>query len=360
VWMFGTIEYQIGSEIYPAPNTTPEGVDIYRFIGAAETKPRAIVMEASSHSLVLHRLEGMRFDCGVWTNLTQDHLDFHSDMNTYYNAKKLLITDYLKSNSRWVVNIDDPWGKKLAEEMGECGRRTFGKHEDADIQIVDSHSDWDGNTVSVFVDGKKQQYHSPLTGIFNVFNMVSVIAGAQALSFSYDEIGGMFKTFPGVPGRMERVPIDAPFTVIVDYAHTPDALVNILQAARPLTNGKLVCVFGCGGDRDSTKRPLMANAVIEHCDEALVTSDNPRSESPGAIVAQVEAAIPLDFPHWVEVDRREAIRRALSIVKPGDCIVIAGKGHEQYQEINGVRHHFNDKEVVCELFTAIGAIRDVS
>jgi UDP-N-acetylmuramoyl-L-alanyl-D-glutamate--2,6-diaminopimelate ligase len=199
-------------------------------------------------------------------------------------------------------------------------------------------------------------YTSKLRGFFNVYNMSALIAGAYGLGMDPQTIQKAFGSVTTVAGRMDRVMIDAPFAVIVDYAHTPDALVNILATSRPLTSGRLICVFGCGGDRDKTKRPIMGGVVSEYADEAIVTSDNPRSERPVAIIDQISAGIPLDFPHVAIPDRKSAIKYALESAKAGDCVVIAGKGHEDYQEINGVRHHFNDKEVVEELYSQLGKI----
>jgi UDP-N-acetylmuramoyl-L-alanyl-D-glutamate--2,6-diaminopimelate ligase len=196
---------------------------------------------------------------------------------------------------------------------------------------------------------------SKLVGAFNVYNMTAVCAGALALRMDMERVCALLGRCSPAPGRMEKVAIGAPFSVIVDYAHTPDALDNVLATARSLISGRLICVFGCGGDRDRTKRPRMAQAVVRHCHEAIVTSDNPRTEKPDTIIAEIMQGVPLDFPHWVIADRRAAIARALSIARPGDCVVIAGKGHEDYQEVNGVRHHFSDHEVVAEEYDRLAS-----
>jgi UDP-N-acetylmuramoyl-L-alanyl-D-glutamate--2,6-diaminopimelate ligase len=231
---------------------------------------------------------------------------------------------------------------------------TFGKAADAAIRIVQSSCSWDGTVVEIEAQGKRMTVSSALRGDFNVYNMTGVIAGALALSFDVASIAAAFAAAATVPGRMDRVPLDAPCAVIVDYAHTPDALVNVLRTSRPLTKGKLICVFGCGGDRDRTKRPLMGSAVAANSDEAVVTSDNPRSEQPMAIIEEILDGMPLDFPRWVISDRRQAIKKALEIAGQGDCIVIAGKGHETCQEIKGVRYPFNDRDVVAETWAEIG------
>jgi UDP-N-acetylmuramoyl-L-alanyl-D-glutamate--2,6-diaminopimelate ligase len=357
VWMFGTIDFKLGARRLTASHTTPEALDVFRLIGgAAESMvPQAMVMEVSSHSLALDRVGGLVFDAAVFTNLTQDHLDFHKTMEDYYQAKKRLFTDFLKKDGCSVVNIDDPYGRRLAEEIGGGNRVTFGRTEGADVRIVDAECSWDGTAVELDVRGKRLKVRSALRGFFNVYNITGLCAGAAALSFDGTAIGRACSEVETVPGRMDRVALEAPFSVIVDYAHSPDALVNILRTSRPLTKGRLICVFGCGGDRDRTKRPLMGKAVAEFSDEAVVTSDNPRSERPAAIIDEILAGMPLDFPQTVIEDRREAIRKGLAIARAGDCVVIAGKGHETYQEIKGVRHPFNDKEIVYTTYEEIAA-----
>ena len=353
VWMFGTIDYHINGQCHSADHTTPEALDIFRFIGNSSSAPDGLVMEVSSHSLALARIAGLCYDCAVWTNLTQDHLDFHNDMESYYQAKKRLFTEYIKPDGCSVINIDDSFGKRLADEIrpGRC--ITFGQSEDAQVRIKSWHCDWNGSRVEILYDGWCRTFESCLRGFFNVYNMSAMIAGGIGLGYTLDQISDALLGITTVPGRMERVSLDAPFTVIVDYAHTPDALKNILSTARPLTEGSLICVFGCGGDRDKSKRPIMGSAVAEYADQAIVTSDNPRSERPQKIIDDIVTGIPLDFPHICIADRREAIEAALNRAEKGDCIVIAGKGHEDYQEVNGVRHHFNDKEVVTELFNSM-------
>ncbi len=353
VWMFGTIDYHIDGQCHPADHTTPESLDIFRFIGNSSCKPDGVVMEVSSHSLALDRIAGLCYDCTVWTNLTQDHLDFHIDMESYYLAKKRLFTEYMKPDGCSVINIDDPFGKRLATEI-TCGRIiTFGQSEKAQVRINSWHCDWNGSRVEISSNGWVRTFESCLRGFFNVHNMSAMIAGGIGLGYTPAQISDALLGIATVPGRMERVCIDAPFTVIVDYAHTPDALVNILNTARPLTEGSLICVFGCGGDRDKSKRPIMGSAVAKYADQAIVTSDNPRSERPRKIIDDIITGIPLDFPHICIEDRREAIEAALKRAENGDSIVIAGKGHEDYQEVNGVRHHFNDKEVVIEVFNSM-------
>jgi UDP-N-acetylmuramoyl-L-alanyl-D-glutamate--2,6-diaminopimelate ligase len=359
VWMFGTIDYQLGTSTRAASHTTPESLDMFRLIGGVELRPQALVMEVSSHSLALDRIGGLVFDVAVFTNLTQDHLDFHQTMENYYQAKKRLFADFLKKDGCAALNIDDPSGARLLQEIGGKKSITFGKSAGADVRIVNSECSWDGTKIELDVQGKRLRFRSALRGFFNVYNMAGLCAGAVALSFDEERIAKAFASVTTVQGRMDRVMLDAPFSVIVDYAHSPDALVNILQTARPLTKGKLICVFGCGGDRDRTKRPLMGKAVADFSDEAIVTSDNPRSERPEAIIEDILGGIPLDFPHRVVVDRRQAIRKALESAHSGDCVVIAGKGHETYQEIQTVRYPFSDREVAIEMYETITKKRHV-
>lgn len=348
-WMFGTIAYSLGKTMIDAPHTTPEASDILRYIGTAQQRPKAVSMEVSSHALTLHRVAGFLFDIAVWTNLTQDHLDFHGTMEAYYTAKKKLFTAHMKKDGIAVVNSDDAWGQRLIKELDGIAVVTYGRSEQATVRVVDAACTWTQTEVGLVYRNKEMRFKSCLAGAFNVYNMAALIAGALAKGISQKEIQDSLQVMHAVAGRMERIPVPFDFPVVVDYAHTPDALVNMLTTARNLTKGRLICVFGCGGDRDKTKRPLMAEAVARCSDEAIVTSDNPRTERPEKILEEITQGIPLDFPHMVIADRREAIRMALTMGTEGDCVVIAGKGHETYQEIKGKRYHFDDREVVREL-----------
>jgi UDP-N-acetylmuramoyl-L-alanyl-D-glutamate--2,6-diaminopimelate ligase len=355
VWMFGTIRYYAAGRSEAAHNTTPEAAEIFRDIKEALHPPAAIVMEVSSHSLALDRISGLSYDCALFTNLTQDHLDFHKSMEGYYQAKKILFTQHCKEQGKAVINIDDEYGRRLASELTHGRVVTFGKAENADVRIVDTLCEWDRTVIDLSIKGKAFHFESKLAGCFNVYNMTALCAGAYALGVDMDTVGNCFAAIDTVPGRMEKVPISAPYSVFVDYAHTPDALENVLSTTAKLTQGRLICVFGCGGDRDRKKRPLMAGAVARHSDEAIVTSDNPRSEKPEAIIDEILEGIPLDFPCRVVVDRKEAIRAAMKLAGPRDCIVVAGKGHEDYQEVKGVRHHFDDREEVRKAFEELSS-----
>lgn len=350
VWMFGTISYHLGGKVTEALHTTPETLDIVRLMGNAEHAPQVVVMEVSSHALTLDRVGGLGFDVAVLTNITQDHLDFHDNMENYYQAKRRLFTTYLKTGGIAVVNIDDPYGRRLAAEDGNETWMTYGTSEDARVRLASWACDWDGCRMSVEYKGKTTSYTSSLCGFFNSANMTALVAGALGIGYGAELIQRAFDKIQTVPGRMERVAVDAPFSVVVDYAHTPDALENVLRAAEEMTSGRLICVFGCGGDRDRTKRPRMGSSVALYCDEAFVTSDNPRSEKPQDIINAIVEGIPLDFPYHTIADRHKAIFAALREARAEDCVVIAGKGHETYQEVAGVKHHFDDKEVVYEYF----------
>jgi UDP-N-acetylmuramoyl-L-alanyl-D-glutamate--2,6-diaminopimelate ligase len=349
-WMFSTIRYVTENFTAEAGRTTPESSDIFRMIGQSMLKPRSLVMEVSSHSLALDRVSGLTYDCAVWTNCTQDHLDFHKTMEAYYEAKKLLFTRYLKKGGKAVINMDDPWGRRLCSELSGIDIVTYGKSDDASVRILSGTGSNSSTEIELDICGERKIFSSKLSGEFNIYNMTALVAGGYALSVNFDSIGQCLENMEGVPGRMERVPLNAEFSVYVDYAHTPDALENVLFTARRLTERKLWCVFGCGGDRDRQKRPLMASAVARLADEAVVTSDNPRAENPDMIIRDIMRGMPLDFPHTVISDRKEAIKKAVRNAGKGDCIIIAGKGHENYQEINGEKIHFDDRETVREIF----------
>jgi len=357
-WLFGTIENVLGNEKVGASHTTPEAVDIFRLINNAKTKPKSLVMEVSSHALALRRVAGMKFKVSVWTNLTQDHLDFHKSMDNYYAAKKQLFVDrnYIKLGWCGIINVDDEYGKKLYSELKSANLMTcgYGKSADADVKIAGWKCDWNGTSVDIEYRGEKFTFTSPLRGFFNVYNMTAMIAGAFILGIDVKVIKETLASMPIVSGRMDIVDINAPFTVVVDYAHTPDALVNVLKTCEELTSGKVICVFGCGGDRDKTKRPLMAKAVAENCDMAVVTSDNPRSEEPEAIIDDILKGMPSDFAYKVMADRREAIKIALGEAQAGDCVVIAGKGHETYQEVKGVKSDFDDRVEAVKVYKEMG------
>jgi UDP-N-acetylmuramoyl-L-alanyl-D-glutamate--2,6-diaminopimelate ligase len=353
--LLGTVEVRVGDARRPAVHTTPEAPDLQRLLAEmADAGVQAAAMEVSSHGLALHRVDGTRFRAAIFTNLTQDHLDFHADLDDYYQAKRRLFTPAFTPLG--IVNLDDPHGRLLAG-TAEVAVVTTGTADDAD---------WRADEVAAALEGTSFRLRSPagsrpvrlrLAGQFNVANALGALAAADALGIDLDTAVAGLESLAGVPGRFERVDAGQPFTVLVDYAHTPDSLDNLLRAARAVTAGRVLVVFGCGGDRDRAKRPVMGEIAGRLADLAVVTSDNPRSEPPEAIVDQVAAGVarsagPDRF--LVEVDRRAAIRAALAAARPGDAVLLAGKGHEQGQEFAGGRKvPFDDRLVAAEELRAL-------
>jgi UDP-N-acetylmuramoyl-L-alanyl-D-glutamate--2,6-diaminopimelate ligase len=322
--LIGTVEARVGGATRKLERTTPEAIDLQRlFREMLDAGDRSCALEASSHAAELHRLDRVRLRALVFTNLTQDHLDFHGTMERYFAAKRKLFEE-----AQAVVNIDDPWGRRLVEELGGAAL-TFGLSPEAEV----------GPEALAGVELR-------LRGRFNVLNALGAAAAARLLGIDAGAVRAGLESVEGVPGRFEEVSEGQPFTVLVDYSHTPDSLENALRAARELGDGRLLCVFGCGGDRDRDKRPLMGRVASELADLAIVTSDNPRSEDPGEIIAQVVAGAVGEIV--VEPDRRAAIELAVDAAEPGDVVLVAGKGHEQGQEIGGVVLPFDDREVARE------------
>jgi UDP-N-acetylmuramoyl-L-alanyl-D-glutamate--2,6-diaminopimelate ligase len=307
----------------------------------------ACAMEISSHALDLRRADGIHVACAVFTNLTQDHLDYHPDMEAYFQAKRLLFSSALTAAR--AVNADDPYGARLAAEFP--GTVTFGFGE-ADYRAVDVHTGFTGSDFTVLSPDGEFSTRVSLPGNFNVLNALGAWAAARALGVPAEVIAAALPEAGRVPGRFEPVDEGQPFAVLVDYSHTPDSLENALRAARELAEHRVIAVFGAGGDRDRGKRPLMGEIAAREADVAIVTSDNPRSEDPQAIIGEIVAGI--GGGAEVEVDRRAAIRRAVSMGEPGDVIVIAGKGHEQGQEFAGGRKEpFDDVTVAREALRAV-------
>ncbi|HET8979090.1 MAG TPA: UDP-N-acetylmuramoyl-L-alanyl-D-glutamate--2,6-diaminopimelate ligase, partial [Solirubrobacteraceae bacterium] len=330
--LLGTVKSIIGGTEYEVQRTTPEAIDLQRtFREMLDGGDRACVMEVSSHALALHRADAIHFAAAIFTNLTQDHLDFHPTMEDYFLAKRMLFVDARPEAA--VINIDDPYGRRLAEELPQA--ITYALRRDADYRAADLTTDIHGSTFTVRTPEGEMQLRSPLRGEFNVYNVLAALAAARALGVSAETGQRAIATAGQVPGRFETVDEGQPFAVVVDYAHTPDSLENVLRAARPLTQGTLHVVFGCGGDRDRGKRPQMGEIARRLADRVIVTSDNPRSEDPAAIVDEILVGSGRDVEH--EVDRRVAIEQALAGAAAGDVVVIAGKGHEQGQEFENGR-----------------------
>lgn len=352
--LIGTIEYQVAGERRHAVNTTPESLDLMRLFD--ETLGRGgshVTMEVSSHALALRRVFGIGFHTAVFTNLTRDHLDFHGTMEQYFAAKQLLFTGAGAPAPPWsVINADDEWGRQL--QAGSGSVLTYGI-EGGDVRARQVQSGFDGLRFRVSHPGGHFDVHSKMVGHINVYNILAACSAGLSYGLDAAVIARGVEECRAVPGRFERVEEGQPFLVIVDYAHTDDALRNTIQVARALRPRRVVTLFGCGGDRDRAKRPLMGKAAAEASDFVVLTSDNPRSEDPVAIMNDALVGLrKFDTPHAVEPDREKAIRLAINEARPGDILLICGKGHEPYQEIGGVRHPFDDREAAARILRAFG------
>lgn len=396
--LISTVEYRTGARRTAALHTTPEASDTQRFLRlAVEEGCRVAVMEASSQALDLHRCDALRFEVAAFTNLTRDHLDYHGTMESYFAAKRKLFDGSLGEPPRTsVVNTDDAYGARLAEELEREGRRVLryglgaddgagegrGADGDAEGRGVDAATldadvrtrDVDVRTRAVDVTARDVEYSmggtrlrlvtpegarevlSPLVGRPHVYNILTAAACAHALGIGLDATAEALRRCGGAPGRFERVAHACDFAVVVDYAHTDDALRNVLRTAHDVTRGRVITVFGCGGDRDRTKRAPMGEAAASLSDVVIATSDNPRTEDPLAILLDVEAGLrAVGKPYLKIVDRREAIRAAIKEARAGDIVVIAGKGHEDYQIVGTEKRHFDDREVALEALNEKGS-----
>ncbi len=348
--MLGTVVSKIADRSEPTRHTTPEAPAIQEFLShAVAAGCRYGALEVSSHGLALSRLEGSEFQVAVFTNLSRDHLDFHHDMESYWEAKRLLFTRYLRGGGHAVIAIDDVYGERLASGRS-AETTTFGLSSTADLAMDSVEASLEGTRLSFREGTVIREIRSPLVGRYNALNLLGAYAAVRALGFSSDDILKTLPEVPGAPGRFERVSVSRPFDVVVDYAHTDDALRKLLEAARPLARAKLWVVFGCGGDRDRSKRPLMGMVAARLADRVVVTSDNPRGEDPEAIVREIQLGTKEHSEAVeVEVDRRKAIALALERAEAGDLVVIAGKGHEPYQIVGDRLLDFDDRNVVREI-----------
>lgn len=346
--VIGTTGVRIDGDPVPFPRTTPEATDFHRLLAdMAARGVEAVAMEVSSHGLHQHRVDGVRYACAVFTNLSQDHLDYHASMEEYFEAKARLFTPQM--TDRAVLNADSPEGRRL--HRPDLPVMTFGLEAGADVRGTDVETTAEG--ISFRVGGL--EVRSPLRGLFNVENCLATIAASRVLGISDEVAAQGIAGVRGVPGRVEAVEAGQDFLVMVDYAHTPDGIENILRAARPLATGRTIVVFGCGGDRDRGKRPLMGRAATAHADLSVITSDNPRSEDPLAIIADVEpGAKDGGGAYVIEPDRRAAIRLAVTEARAGDVVVIAGKGHETGQEFADRTVPFDDRRAAFEELRALG------
>ena len=348
--LIGTVRYEIGERVLPAIRTTPESADLQELLAQiVNAGGKAAAMEVSSHALAQERTRGLEWDVAVFTNLTQDHLDFHSTMENYFESKLKLFTQLAgqrhKRKPVAIVNIDDRYGEKLLTRIDKkISVVTYGLSARADFRASNYRAEFGATSYQLDARGKSYLVRVPLIGRFNVANSLAALAASNALGVSLREAILSLSKSPQVPGRLEAVPAKRQFQVFVDYAHTPDALLNVLKTLRELLPRRLIVVFGCGGDRDRQKRPLMGEIVDQNADYAIVTSDNPRKEDPDAIIAEVEKGFRSDHYEKI-VDRTAAITRAIELAQPRDLVLIAGKGHENYQEFADHTVPFDDMQL---------------
>src|SRR5882724_6502849 len=353
VAMTGTVEYRLGTERRKAERTTPEATDMQRMLRhAVEIGCKTAVMEASSQAMDFHRCDDLEYSVAVFSNLTRDHLDYHKTMENYWYAKQRLFDGRLGTRPRVsVINVDDPYGVELAERLAKEGLRVvrYALKSDADVTARDAEFSLEGMRFNLKTPVGEREFHSPLVGPPHIYNTLAAVAGGLALGYELEVISGALEKCTGAPGRFERVPHDGEFSVVVDYAHSDDALLNVLRTAREVTSGRIITVFGCGGDRDASKRAPMGEAAGSLSDVVILTSDNPRTEDPSRILADAEKGIKkTGKPYEKIADRREAIHHAIAQARTDDLVLIAGKGHEDYQIIGREVFHFDDKEVARE------------
>lgn len=372
--VLGTISYRFGATRIEASHTTPESTELQAaFARLAEAGAMAYVMEVSSHALEQKRVDGCHFDVGIFTNLTRDHLDYHVTMESYLEAKERLFSELLRPSTRKprrraVINVDDPAGARLIERSA-CQVVTYGLSSEAQVRAEQVELSTSGIRGILVTPSGKIPFASRLLGRFNLYNILSAVGAGIALELSLDSIRQGIEEHDTVPGRMERVDNDRGVTLLVDYAHTGDALENALTTLKDLARGRIITVFGCGGDRDPGKRPIMGRIAANMSDLAIVTSDNPRTENPAKILSQVrEGILPLGLREYdagavaggfkekgfvMLENRREAIRLAVRIAREGDIVLLAGKGHEDYQILGTTKHHFDDREEAARAFAEL-------
>ena len=364
----GTISYEVGDETLPSELTTPGPDAFFAMLAHGRDKGcDALAMEVSSHALSQDRVRGVDFDRAIFTNLTRDHMDYHKDFEDYYQAKKRLFTEYLRPDGMAILNADSAYGARLAAELA-CPRLTFSRGAGdvsspagastaaapaggasvatlADVTLTDSSMSLSGTEFEVAYKGAAHRFKSRLVGRINLENLLAVVTLGFSLGFEAETIARGIAEVQ-VAGRNQVFALPGGAFAVVDYAHTPDALERVLASLRPLTAGRLVCLFGCGGDRDRTKRPIMGGIAVKHADRVFLTSDNPRTEDPRAILDEILAGMEPKGKVLVEADRRAAIRQALGSLGAGDCLLVAGKGHEDYQILGREKRHFSDQEEI--------------
>jgi UDP-N-acetylmuramoyl-L-alanyl-D-glutamate--2,6-diaminopimelate ligase len=353
--LIGTIQYRLAGEVLPAVNTTPESLDLYKiFDQLLDLGGTHVTMEVSSHALALGRVHGVRFHTAVFTNLTRDHLDFHGGMEDYFAAKRLLfVPEGAPPPAFAVINHDDPWGAKI-DAPGSSVLR-YGFNAGAGVRGSALEMNFEGLSFTVEHEGRSVRLRSPLVGKINAYNILAAACGALSYGLDWDVIADAVSHAARVPGRFESIDAGQPFMVVVDYAHTDDALRNVIAVARELKPSRVLTLFGCGGDRDRAKRPLMGAAAAEGSDFVALTSDNPRSEDPLDIINDAQVGLGrFDTPYITEPDREKAIRAILVAARPGDIVIIAGKGHETYQVLKDRTIHFDDRETARAILQSMG------
>jgi len=346
VGLIGTNQNMIGEQVLPTERTTPESFELQGlFARMRDAGCTHVVMEVSSHALALDRVYGVHYAVGIFTNLTQDHLDFHETMEAYCDAKALLFS----ACEVGVINADDPWAGRLLREAS-CRRLFYAEQAEADLRAEEIRLGADHIAFTAVTSKEKICVRVNIPGGFMVYNTLDVLGAALALNISLEQAAAVLAKVPHVKGRVEVVPTPGKdYTVLIDYAHSPDSMVNVLTSVRGFAKGRTVALFGCGGDRDRTKRPKMGRAAAECADFVVVTTDNPRTERPSDIIADILPGLEgSDTPHVVVEDRIEAIHWAMDHAQPGDVIVLCGKGHETYQEVNHIKHHMDEREIVAE------------
>ncbi len=354
--LVGTVEYRLAGQVLPAVNTTPESLDLYRLLQNLEAAGGThATMEVSSHALALGRVYGIPFHTAVFTNLTRDHLDFHCTMEDYFAAKTLLFRPEGSNPPRCaVINNDDSYGREI-RTSAETRVISYGFNEGAMVRASAMETDFEGLRFTIEYGGERIAIASPLVGRINVYNIMAAAGAALSYGLEWNSIAQGIAACRAVPGRFERVDAGQPFMVVVDYAHTDDALKNVIQVARGLKPNRVITLFGCGGDRDRAKRPLMGMAAGEASDYVVLTSDNPRSEDPLDIINDALVGLGrFDTPHLIEPDREKAIHAAIKEAQPGDIVILAGKGHEPYQVLNGRTISFDDREVARAALRSLG------
>jgi UDP-N-acetylmuramoyl-L-alanyl-D-glutamate--2,6-diaminopimelate ligase len=356
VGLIGTIQYMIQDNVYPAPYTTPESLEFQGLLkDMLVSGCTHVISEISSHALAQFRVDRAIVNIAVFTNLTRDHLDFHGTMEEYFRAKERLFRELLNRNGTAIINSDDAYGKRLISSYHPSQTiLTYGLHDGAEIRAVDVESSFQELKFAIVFQGQRHDIVSRLIGLPNVYNILATVAVALTLGISWKEIREGIGALEKIPGRFEKIEAGQDFLCIVDYAHSEDSLERLIDTARELLmrrserdESRIITVFGCGGDRDHGKRPQMGAVATRRSDHVIITSDNPRSEKPNDIIKEIESGT-IRKNYVIEPDRKEAIGKAVAMARAGDIVLIAGKGHEDYQEIKGVRHRFSDKDVLEE------------